>query len=77
LDTPAQPHPTPEPLNPNGFNAASMLPYGLTVQHVAAAMSDFLEFLDFINFQLYRRAMPPLEQFLMPASFSSLVGSSW
>lgn len=65
---------TPERLNPNGFNPAVSLPYGLKTDHVQAAMQEFLEFLGFINVQLRTRGIPRLESFLMPANFSSLVG---
>ena len=37
-------------------------------------MSDFLDFLGFINEQLDTRQIPRLESFLMPANFSSMVG---
>jgi len=37
-------------------------------------MSDFLDFLGFLNQQLYTRQLPRLESFLMPANFSSIVG---
>lgn len=51
-----------------------MIPYGCTVEHVSAAMSDFLGFLGFINGQLNREGISRLEAFLMPANFSSIVG---
>lgn len=65
---------TPEPLNPNGFNAAASLPYDCTIAHIRAAMQDFLNFLNFINPQLNSRQLGRLESMLMPANFSSLVG---
>lgn len=37
-------------------------------------MKDFLDFLGFINHQLYTKGIPRLESFLMPANFSSIVG---
>jgi hypothetical protein len=37
-------------------------------------MADFLDFLGFLNQQLYTRKLPRLESFLMPANFSSMVG---
>jgi hypothetical protein len=64
----------PEPVKPGSFNWHCVLPYGLTVQHVAQAMSDFLNFLGFVNQQLHTKGIPRLESFLMPASFSSMVG---
>lgn len=65
---------TPEPLNANGFNPSAILPYELKIDHISAAMEEFLAFLGFINLQLRTRDIPRLEQFLMPANFSSLVG---
>ncbi|MBI3959041.1 MAG: hypothetical protein HY328_09550 [Chloroflexi bacterium] len=64
----------PAPLVPDGFNPKCLLPYGLTVEYVRQAMGEFLEFLDFINQQLYTKNLPRLESFLMPANFSSIVG---
>jgi hypothetical protein len=37
-------------------------------------MQDFLDFLGFINGQLYTKQIPRLEAFLMSANFSSMVG---
>ena len=37
-------------------------------------MSEFVEFLGFVNSQLNDREMPRLESMLMPANFSSIVG---
>lgn len=65
---------TPDPLNPEGFNPAAILPYDLSVEHVKKSMEEFLGFLGFINLQLRTRQIPRLEKFLMPANFSSLVG---
>jgi len=64
----------PQPLNDDWFNPAAVLPYGLTVEHVASAMQEFLDFLGFINRQLRTRDLPRLESFLMSANFSSMVG---
>ena len=65
---------TPLDLNPKGFNTSAQLPYGLTPQHIKRAMQDLLDFLGFINGQLFSKSIPRLEAFLMPANFSSLVG---
>ncbi|HIJ67994.1 MAG TPA: hypothetical protein HPP57_00650 [Deltaproteobacteria bacterium] len=65
---------TPEPLNLNGFNPNAIIPHGLTIEHIKAAMRDFLDFLSFINVQLCTKNIPRLESFLMPANFSSMVG---
>lgn len=37
-------------------------------------MTDFEDFLDFVNQQLHVKGMPRLESILMPANFSSIVG---
>jgi hypothetical protein len=64
----------PTSLNPSGFNQAAVLPYGLDIHSIQRAMSDFLDFLGFINPQLHTHNLPRLETFLMPANFSSIVG---
>lgn len=65
---------TPSPINRDGFNSKTELPYGLTVEHLQAAMSDFINFIGFINLQLHTRRIERLETMLMPANFSSIVG---
>lgn len=65
---------TPKPLSAAGFNPNVKLPYGLRGDHIRAAMDGFLEFLGFINQQLYSREMQRIETILMPANFSSIVG---
>src|SRR5260370_5211749 len=65
---------TPHPLNPNGFNQKAEIPYGCTIKHIARAMSDFLDFLGFVNLQLHSKRIQRMESFLMPANFSSIVG---
>lgn len=65
---------TPRPLHRNGFNPNCVLPHGVTVDHVKAAMQEYIGFLGFINNQLNTRQIPRLESFLMPANFSSIVG---
>ncbi len=62
------------PLNPDGFNAQAQLPYGLTTEAIHLAMSDFLEFITFINLQLHHKGIERLESMLMAANFSSIVG---
>jgi len=64
---------TPIPLVPAGFNKNAVLPYGLTTDNIAAAMSDFLEFLRVVNHRLYAAQIQRLECFMMPANFSTLV----
>jgi len=61
-------------LDASGFNQAARLPYGLQVNHIRTAMSDFLDFLGFVNSQLHTKHIVRLESMLMPANFSSIVG---
>jgi len=65
---------TPAPVNPKGFNRSSEIPCGCSVSHIRRAMTDFVEFLGFVNLQLHSKQIPRLESFLMPANFSSMVG---
>ena len=65
---------TPHPVVPQGFDNNVELPCGLKTEHIRLAMQEFIEFLGFINGQLYSRDYPRLEALLMPANFSSLVG---
>lgn len=65
---------TPTPVHPTDFNQGVDLPYGLMTEHIYQAMSGFIEFLGFINQQLYTKKMDRLESMLMPANFSSMVG---
>lgn len=64
----------PVPVKSACFNPGCTLPYGLTAEHIREAMTDFLDFLGFINQQLHTKSIPRLESFLMPANFSSIVG---
>lgn len=65
---------TPHGLHPDGFNPQAVLPYGLTIAHLRLAMTEFIEFLGFINTQLQTKTIARLETMLMPANFSSIVG---
>lgn len=65
---------TPHPIHPNGFNRSAILPCGLAIKHLQAAMNDFVNFLGVINLQLHSRSIERLETILMPANFSSIVG---
>ncbi len=65
---------TPVAVDPAGFNPIVVLPYGLTTDHIARAMTDFLNFLRFINTRLNDEKLPRLESIIMSANFSSLVG---
>lgn len=64
----------PHSVDAAGFNPKTTLPYGLTVEHLQSAMSDFTNFIGFINLQLHSREIERLEVMLMPANFSSIVG---
>lgn len=64
----------PIPINPEKFNPEAILPFGLEIGHIQKAMSDFIEFLGFLNGQLFTKKIPRMECFLMPANFSSIVG---
>jgi hypothetical protein len=65
---------TPLIVDPASFNPNASLPYGLTVEHARLAMTDFVNFLGFINQQLFTRDIERLESMLMQANFSSMVG---
>jgi hypothetical protein len=65
---------TPHSVSANTFNPETILPYGLSVGHLQAAMNDFTNFLGLINLQLHSRKIERLESMLMPANFSSIVG---
>jgi len=56
------------------FNPKARIPHGLTIDHIAYAMTDFTQFLGFTNQQLNTKQIPRLETMLMPANFSSIVG---
>lgn len=64
---------TPVPLNLKGFNKKAELPFGLKIEHMKAAMEEFIDFIGFINTTLNAKGFPRFESFLMPANFSSIV----
>src|SRR5215212_5680960 len=64
----------PHQVHHGDFNHETVLPYGLSVEHLHAAMNDFTNFLGFINPQLHSKGIERLESMLMPANFSSIVG---
>jgi len=55
----------PLPLDPKGFNSKVVIPYGCKIDHIRKAMVDFLDFLGFINQQLYTKQIPRFESFLI------------
>src|SRR5689334_15631283 len=64
----------PEVPEKDGFNPKAKIPFGVTTAHVHAAMQDFIEFLSTIDGQLHAKEMASLENTMMQANFSSLVG---
>lgn len=64
----------PEPVAGKAFNSDAVMPHGLTIDHMAKAMKEFVEFLGFVNTQLNGQGIARLESMLMPANFSSIVG---
>ncbi len=64
----------PEPIEEAGFNPNAVIPFGVKPAHVRAAMQDFIEFLTLIDTQLHTKDMDSLENTMMQANFSSLVG---
>lgn len=64
----------PLPVVDAGFNPDTVIPYGVTTEHIKKSLIDWVEFLAFMNKQLYAKQIPRLETFIMPASFSSMVG---
>ncbi|MFN6482677.1 MULTISPECIES: hypothetical protein [unclassified Nostoc] len=64
----------PHPIESNGFNLNATLPYDCKIEHIVLAMNNFIEFLGFINQQLYSKEIERLEVMLMPANFSTMVG---
>ena len=64
----------PEAPPAKGVNQNAVIPYGVTVGHILQAMTEFTEFLGFIDTQLATKDMDRFEDMLMPANFSSMVG---
>jgi hypothetical protein len=64
----------PERPNFKDFNPTAKIPYGVSVEGVFHAMLDFADFLETANTTLALKKMERLEDMLMPANFSSMVG---
>lgn len=64
------------PVRPDfeNFNSDARIPYGVSVEHIFNAMVDFTDFLQTVDMELARKGMARLEDMLMPANFSSMVG---
>jgi hypothetical protein len=56
------------------FNAGARIPLGVSIEHVFHAMVDFTDFLETANTALAVKKMERLEDMLMSANFSSMVG---
>jgi len=56
------------------LNPKAKIPLGVTPEHVLQAMREFTQFLTGVDSGLMERDTPRLEDMLMPANFSSIVG---
>jgi hypothetical protein len=67
---------SPPPVKPDSryLNRKAVMPFGVTAKHVFSAMMEFVGLLEFIDSQLQSKRMARLEEMLMPANFSSMVG---
>lgn len=65
---------TPVAVEKSFFNPHTELPFGLNTDQMFAAMTEFTDFLGFVNTQLNSKSIQRLETILMPANFSSMVG---
>lgn len=64
----------PEKPKRKGFNPKATLPFGVRTVHIQRAMGEFIDFLGFIDRQLAGKSMARIEEMLMRANFSSMVG---
>ena len=64
----------PAPVEKDGFNPQTKIPFGVRTEHIHAAMQDFIEFLTLIDTGLHAKEMGRFENMLMQANFSSMVG---
>ncbi len=55
-------------------NPLAQIPFGVKTEHPFQAMVDFTDFLQTVDAELVRKNMARLEDMLMPANFSSMVG---
>jgi hypothetical protein len=60
-------------LHPRGFNDSAVLPYGLRVAEVKAAMDDIYDLLYNVNQFLTQRGWARLEDMLLAAAFSGVM----
>lgn len=64
----------PEQPDLENFNPHAKIPYGVSSTDVFHAMLDFTDFLETANTALALKKMERMEDLLMPANFSSMVG---
>lgn len=64
----------PEPVKIEHFNPRAVIPHGVTIENLCAAMNDFISFMQMVNVRLHESGTPRFETMLMPANFSSIVG---
>jgi hypothetical protein len=64
----------PEQPSFDDFNPRANIPFGVSVEHIFHAMVEFTDFLRTVDTELVRKEMSRLEDMLMPANFSSMVG---
>ena len=64
----------PEKPSFENFNPKAKIPFGVSVEHIFHSMVDFIGFLRTVDTELVRKDMTRLEDMLMPANFSSMVG---
>jgi len=62
-----------QPVREN-FNLNAKIPFGVSVGGIFRAMMDFTDFLRTVDTELVRKGLARLEDMLMPANFSSIVG---
>lgn len=76
MPNPGQTSSAPPPIVPHirHFNAEAKIPYGVTFEHIYQTMQAFAEFLKTVDSRLAENNMARLEEMLMPANFSSIVG---
>jgi hypothetical protein len=56
------------------FNRNAIIPFGVNIGHICAAMNDFVSFIQMIDVRLHENGTQRFESMLMPANFSSIVG---
>ena len=62
-----------EPPEENGFNSKAIIPFGLTTEHIYRAMTDFTDFMRFIDIDLASQRIARFEDLLTTSNFSSMV----